>query len=368
MAAAEPPSLPWMNTELAPDERADLLIAAMTPEQKFQQVAMKPVENAEICPYYSTGRHVEGIPALQIPTIRMTNGPGGGGGDCSPLDMEQTNIPSELGVAASWDLDIAKEQGNLVGEEAIANAHNVFLGIGINLGRVPNLGRNYEYYGEDPYLVGSIASEQVSAVQSHGVQATAKHYIFNEQETNRRNVDTIVDDRTAHELYLLPFEMTIKDADIAAVMCSYNRVGGVYTCENEELLQDVLRDQLGFEGYVMSDRGATPSTVPSIKAGLDLEFASPKWFTPELLQAALDAGDITGDDIDQMLDRRFTVMFKLGQFDHPLTEVTTDELDFEANGALRATSPSRAWCCSRTRATCSRSRMTHPQRQPVRRR
>jgi len=322
--------LAWMDTNLAPQERATLLVDAMTPDQKFQQIAMKPIENPEICPYYSTGRHVEGIPELSIPTLRMTNGPGGGGGDCAPQDMEQTSVASELSVAASWDDDVAARQGTLAGEEAIANAHNIFLGVGINLGRVPNLGRNYEYYGEDPYLTGRISSEKVKALQAEGVQANAKHFIANEQETNRRTANSIIDEKTLHELYLLPFEMNIKDADLSAVMCSYNRIGGAYACENQETLGTILRDQLGFEGYVMSDRGATLSTAPSIKGGLDLEFASPKWYTPQLVQAAIDAGEVTWGDIDTMLLRRYTVMFKLGQFENPLTSRTTPDL--AANG------------------------------------
>ncbi|MET3922911.1 glycoside hydrolase family 3 C-terminal domain-containing protein [Arthrobacter sp. UYEF20] len=201
---------------------------------------------------------------------------------------------------------------------------------GINLGRVANAGRNFEYFGEDPYLAGVMAVAQVNAVQAHGVQSVAKHFAANEQETGRNTMDTIVDDRTMHELYMLPFEMTIQEANLAAVMCSYPRLNGVFACENEELLTDWLREDLGFEGYVMSDRGATHSTAPAIKAGLDLEFASPRWFTPELIHAALDAGTLAVAVIDQQLDRRFTVMFELGQFDDPINSLTP--IDFATNG------------------------------------
>ncbi|MFE7392704.1 glycoside hydrolase family 3 C-terminal domain-containing protein [Streptomyces sp. NPDC057582] len=326
-AAAE---LPWMNTALTPEARADLLVDAMTIDQKIQQIAMKPVANTNIpgCDFTSSGRHVEGIPELAIPTLRMTNGPFGGG-DCQ-VAPTSTGLTSALSVASSWDPDASAEWGDILGEETRASAHNVLLTPGINLGRIANAGRNFEYFGEDPYLAGRMAVAQVNAVQAHGVQSVAKHYAANEQETQRQQMDTVVDDRTMHELYLLPFEMTSRDAGLASVMCSYPHLNGVYACENKQLLSDWLRGDLGFDGYVMSDRGATHSTAPAIKAGLDLEFASPRWFTPELIHAALDTGDIVTADIDQMLERRYKVMFKLGQFDDPVNSLTP--IDFATNG------------------------------------
>lgn len=322
--------LPWMDPTLAPQQRSELLIGAMTLDQKIQQIAMNPVENATIpgCAFSRQGRHVEGIPELAIPTLRMTNGPFGNG-DCL-VAPTSTGLTSALTVASSFDPEVSAEWGDIIGEETRASAHNVLLTPGINLGRVANAGRNFEYFGEDPYLAGVMSSAQVNAVQSWGVQSVAKHYAANEQETQRNRMDTIVDDQTMHELYLLPFEMTIKDAGLASVMCSYPRLNGTFACESDVLLGDWLRGDLGFEGYVMSDRGATHSTAPAINAGLDLEFASPRWFTPERINAALDGGEITIDDIDQMLDRRYTVTFELGQFDDPINSLTP--IDFDTNG------------------------------------
>lgn len=327
---AQPDTLPWMNTSLTPEVRSDLLIDAMSLDQKIQQIAMKPVANTNIpgCGFSSQGRHVEGIPELAIPTLRMTNGPFGGG-DCA-VAPTSTGLTSALTVASSFDPAVSWAWGDIIGEETRASAHNVLLTPGINLGRVANAGRNFEYFGEDPYLAGVMAVAQVNAVQAHGVQSVAKHFAANEQETSRQTMDTIVDDRTMHELYLLPFEMTIQEANLASVMCSYPHLNGVYACESSELLNDWLRDDLGFKGYVMSDRGATHSTAPAIKAGLDLEFASPRWFTPELINAALDTGVLTVADIDKQLDRRFTVMFELGQFDDPINSLSP--IDFETNG------------------------------------
>lgn len=328
--AQDVPGLPWMNPKLSAEKRSDLLIAAMSLDQKIQQIAMKPVANTNIpgCDFSSGGRHVEGIPALAIPTLRMTNGPFGGG-DCA-VAPTSTGLTSALTVASSWDAAVSTAWGDIIGEETRASAHNVLLTPGINLGRIANAGRNFEYFGEDPYLAGTMAVAQVNAVQGHGVQSVAKHFAANEQETGRNTMDTIVDDQTMHELYLLPFEMTIQEANLASVMCSYPHLNGVYACENQQLLTDWLRDDLGFSGYVMSDRGATHSTAPAIKAGLDLEFASPRWFTPALINEALDTGAITVADIDQQLDRRFTVMFELGQFDDPINSLTP--IDFAKNG------------------------------------
>jgi beta-glucosidase len=258
----------------------------------------------------------------------MTNGPFGGG-DCA-VAPTSTGLTSALSVASSFDPAVSTAWGDILGAETRASAHNVLLTPGINLGRVANAGRNFEYFGEDPYLAGVMAVAQVNAVQAHGVQSVAKHFAANEQETGRNTMDTVVDPETMHELYLLPFEMTIQEANLASVMCSYPHLNGVYACENKELLTDWLRDDLGFKGYVMSDRGATHSTAPAIKAGLDLEFASPKWFTPELIHAALDAGTLTTKDIDQQLARRYGVMFRLGQFDDPINSLTP--IDFATNG------------------------------------
>lgn len=328
--ATTSPSMPWMNTSLTPEVRSGLLIGAMTLDQKIQQIAMKPVANTNLpgCGFSAQGRHVEGIPDLAIPTLRMTNGPFGGG-DCA-VAPTSTGLTSALTVASSFDPAVSSAWGDIIGEETRASGHNVLLTPGINLGRVPNAGRNFEYFGEDPYLAGVMAVAQVNAVQARGVQSVAKHFAANEQETSRQTMDTIVDDRTMHELYLLPFEMTIQEANLASVMCSYPHLNGVYACESSELLTDWLREDLGFKGYVMSDRGATHSTAPAIKAGLDLEFASPLWFTPKLIHEALDTGALTVADINKQLDRRYTVMFKLGQFDDPINSLRP--IDFAANG------------------------------------
>lgn len=330
-ALAQAP-MPWMDTTLPPDQRAALLVSAMTLTEKVQQIAMKPVANTSIpgCGFTTVGRHIEGIPRLAIPTVRMINAPAGVvGGDCTP-DPVTTGLPDELSAAASFDAALWSRYGDVIGNETRSAAHTITLGPGMDMGRVPNNGRNFEYLGEDPLLTGTAAVLITQGIQANGVLATPKHYVANEQETQRQTMNTVIDDRTLHELYLLPFEMVVKDGDTASLMCSYPRVNGTYSCENTLILRTVLRDQWGFKGFVMSDRSATKSTVASIKAGLDLEFASPSFFSPANISTALATGAITLADIDAMLQPRFYTMFKAGQFDNPITGFSA--IDFNTHG------------------------------------
>jgi len=323
---------PWMNSTIDPAERADLLITEMTAEEKIRQIAMNPVANTSIpgCGLSRNGRHIEGIRRLGIPTVRMTNAPAGVvGGDCEP-NPPATSLPDQLAATASWDRRLWSSWGDIVGNETRATAHTIVLTPGINLGRIPNNGRNFEYAGEDPFLAGTFAVEVAKSIQRHGVLATGKHFVGNEQETDRTTMNVVIDDRTLHELYLLPFEMAIKDGDLAAVMCSYPRINGVYACEDEYTLNTVLREQWGFKGFVMSDRGATNSTVPSIRAGNDLEFANAKYFTEAAIKEAVASGQLNMNQIDTMLKRHFYMMFKFGQFDSPITGFRP--IDFARHG------------------------------------
>jgi len=320
----------WMNPALTPNERADLLVNAMTVAQKIQQIKMAGGTNPDLPGCGSGGRHIEGIPALSIPTQRMMNGPTGvAGGDCS-TDSTATGVPANFVAAASFDPEIWTMWGDVTGTEVRALGHHGFLAPGMNMGRVANNGRTFEYMGEEPFLTGSVGTAIAKAVQAKGVQVVAKHYVANDQETNRQTVNTIIDDRTLHELYLLPFEMAIKDAGMSAMMCSYPRINGTFSCENTQVMKTILRDQWGFDGFVMSDRGATKSTVPSILAGLNLEFVGSNFYTSALVSAALTAGQITVADLDRLLKPRYVQMFKLGQFDNPI--LGRQPIDFTANG------------------------------------
>ncbi len=342
--------LPWMNTALSPEERSALLLEAMTLAQKMQQLTGTPPEIVPELPECYGGRHVRGIPELGIPTLRITNGPVGvGQNDCvdaalmdlppaqRPLGIpyihhtsaKATALPSATAAAASFDPDVAGTYGDVIGREMNNLALHVFEAPGANMARLPILGRNFEYFGEDPYLTGKMAVAETQAVQDRGLIAMPKHFAVNEQETNRQIVNTLVDESTMHETYLLPFEMAVKDGEAASLMCAYNYVDGVPSCENDYLLNDVLREQWGFEGYVQSDFFATKSTVNTLLNGMDHMMPVPLQWAPNLLQSALDKDEIKVSDIDTALDRRYVQMFKYGIFDRPLV---VTPIDYEAGG------------------------------------
>ena len=348
---AQQSSHPWQVKSLSPDRRASLLLAAMTPAEKFQQLVGAPGVVVEIPTCYGA-RHVPGIARLGIPTFRITNGPVGvGQSDCVPTttpnlpraammstaSAKATALPSAMAVAASFDPDVAAQFGDVIGVETRNHGLHVLEGPGVNLARVPQGGRNFEYFGEDPFLTGTMAVAEIRAMQKHGVIAMAKHFIANDHETNRTTENAIVADRALHELYLLPFEMAVRDGKVTSVMCSYNRVNGAYMCENPALLTDVLRKQWGFDGYVQSDFFATHSTAPSLLAGMDHEMPGvafgplQPWFSAARLQAALDKHEITQAAIDTALARRYRQMFRLGIFDRP---VATTPVDVARDGAI----------------------------------
>lgn len=324
---------PWMYLGLQPDQRATLLVAAMTLVQKQQQLVGSPSGPIPEIPTCTGGRHVSGIPALSIPTLRITNGPVGiGKNDCdnNPALASATALPSAMAIAASFDPSVATEFGNVVGVEARALALHVFEAPGMNMARLPVLGRNFEYFGEDPYLTGVMGVAETIAVQANGLIAMGKHFVANEQETKRTSVNEIIDDQVLHELYLKPFEMVVKDGKTASLMCSYNTVNGFQMCENKDLETGVLRNQWGFDGYIQTDFGAMKSTANSMLAGTDHEMNRGTNWSVDKLNAALAAGDLKLSDIDTALKRRYTQMFRMGIFDRP---VVPTAIDFTAGGA-----------------------------------
>jgi beta-glucosidase len=239
--------------------RARLLISAMTLPQKLQQLTGSPPGILPELPHCFGGRHVAGIAALAIATFRTANGPVGVGqndgiarriyddvvvGDPSPhaayiaythpTSAQATALPAAIAVAASFDPKLAAAFGDVIATEMNDLGLHVFEAPGVNLARLPILGRNFEYFGEDPFLTGTMATAETRAVQRRGLIAMLKHYVANEQETNRQTIQETVDSQVLRELYLLPFEMAIKDGKASAVMCAYNYVNGKSSCENRE--------------------------------------------------------------------------------------------------------------------------------------
>ena len=337
----------WMDASLAPAVRSQMLIDAMSLAQKQQQLVGNTPEMVPELPECYGARHVRGVAELNIPTLRITNGPVGiGQNDCvdpivandtenfwaaysDPSSAKATALPSSMAAAASFDPAVGEKFGNVVADEANALALQVFEAPGMNLARIPVLGRNFEYKGEDPYLAGVMSVAEIKAVQAKGVIAMAKHFAANEQETNRRNVAQTIDQQVLHELYLLPFEMAVKDGEVGSLMCSYNDVNGKQACENDELLTNILRTQWGFEGYVQSDFFAVKSTAASLTSGLDHLMPVPSFWAPDKLNAALKAGEISMANIDMALKRRYTQMFKMGIFERPVVQTP---LDVEGGG------------------------------------
>jgi beta-glucosidase len=339
-ANPEPP--PWMNTASSAGERADALLAAMTLDQKLEQIYNFPVINNDLqnqappCEFQPLGRHIQGIPQLNIPTFRFANGGTGvRGGDCLP-EPAATALPSAVAAAANFEADINFEWGEVLGSEIRSWAHHALWGPGVNMIRTPYGGRNHEYMSEDPYLAGVTATQQVLGVQSNGkTHATIKHFAGNETEYQRERwtAASRIPSRAMHEIYLLPFEMVVKDGKAAAVMCAFPHLNFHWACENEALLKQTLRERWGFEGYVVSDRRALHSTVASIKAGTDFELDSqPKWFKPSLIREAIAAGQLTETDINNMLRPRYVKMFEFGHFDESYDAFLP--VDFEAHAQI----------------------------------
>lgn len=367
--AEDRPVHAWMTPEIiaeqtaAPDDatresianrRARLLLSEMSLPQKFQQLTGAKPEILPELPQCFGARHVSGIAELAIPTFRITNGPVGlGQNDCVSLEVadvqlqipgfggvsaaythpssaKATALPSALGAAASFDPAIAGMYGEVIAAEMHNLGLHVFEAPGVNLARLPILGRNFEYFGEDPYLSGVMAVAETRAIQSQGLIAMPKHFAANEQETNRMKIQTSVDRQTLRELYLLPFEMAVKDGKAASVMCAYNFVNGQSSCESRELLTDILRDDWGFTGYVQSDFFAMKSTAATLANGMDHEMPLPLHWAPDKLDAALAIGELDVGQIDTALERRYTQAFKAGVFDRPLTQTA---IDFAAGGA-----------------------------------
>jgi beta-glucosidase len=263
---------------------------------------------------------VPGIPSLGIPDLFYADGPAGVG----DLVGGATALPSPLANAASWDLNEAYKYGKVIGQEESAFGINVNLGGNINLiGREPRDGRTFETAGEDPYLAGMITAQHLLGVQDQYVIAGVKHYAFNDQETGRTQSNAVIDERSARQSDLLAFEVALNNSNAQMTMCAYSLVNGTFNCQNNHLLNDVLKGDMGFKGFVIPDWYATQSSVASALAGLDQEqpggyFFDGIWASESLAQA-LSNGDMPVSRLDNMVHRILRGMYAAGVFDHPVT-------------------------------------------------
>lgn len=311
---------PWMNPSLSPERRADLLIRAMTLDEKIlmmhgaqRKKGAPPEPNAEPTPKGYVG-YVPPILRLGIPALRLADGRAGVGNDARDVTL----LPAPIAAASSWDLDLMEQFGKVLGEEQWKKGTNVALGPSIDVLRVPEWGRSFESYGEDPYLNGRMAVAEIHGIQSQGPIADANMYLTMNQESDRFKEDSVVDERTMHEIYLPPFTAALKEGHVGTVMCAYVKTNGIYSCENAELLNQMLRKELHFDGWVMSDWGATHSTRDSAKNGLDQQMPDDEFYGAAL-KNAVQQGQVSQGDIDEHLRHILVPMFRFGLFEKPQT-------------------------------------------------
>ena len=325
--AAAPPALPtWHNPSLPPDGRANLLLAQMSQEDKLALIRSyfagprKPGDPPMPAGAIGSAGYIPANARLGIPALQMSDaGLGVANSDAMRPGDWATPLPAGPVTAASFDPEVARRGGAMIGAQARAKGFNVLLAGGINLMREPRNGRNFEYAGEDPLLAGRIVGATVAGVQGNHVLSTIKHYALNDQETGRNSIDVRVGESAMRESDLLAFELAIEAGQPGAVMCSYNKVNGDWACENDVLLQQILKQAWRYPGFVMSDWGAVHSAAKAANAGLDQESAGEMFdgqvFFDKPLRAALAQGAVKPERLDDMVHRILRSMFAVGLFD-----------------------------------------------------
>lgn len=258
------------------------------------------------------------IKRLGIPSIFCADGPHGirkqaGAGDHLGLNesMPATCFPTAATIANSWNEALGEELGKALGEEAAAQDVNILLGPGLNMKRSPFCGRNFEYFAEDPYLAGKMAAAYVKGIQSQGIFACPKHFAVNSQELRRMAMNSVVDERTLREIYLTGFEIAVKEGKAKTIMSSYNEVNGIYANENKHLLQEILRDEWGFDGIVVTDWGGSNDHVKGVAAGSNLEMPVPGLDSAREVIRAINEGTLTMEELDACVDDLLDAVLEL---------------------------------------------------------
>ncbi len=290
----------YKDASAAPEARVEDLLGRMTLEEKIDYIGGY------------NDFYIRAVERLGIPEIKLTDGPVG-----THKDGRSTAYPAGVLSAATWNRELVRELGTQLGRDSRARGVHILLGPGMNILRAPMCGRNFEYFTEDPYLNAETACAYVEGVQSQGVVATLKHYAANNQEWDRNNVSSDIDERTLHEIYLPAFKAAIQKAGAGSVMDSYNPVNGVHATQNGYLNNTVLRDMWGFDGVVMSDWSATYDAVEAANGGLDLEMPRAKWMNREQLLPAIADGRVSEATIDEKVRRILRLIFTNGFFDRP---------------------------------------------------
>ena len=335
---------PYKNPKLPVEQRVEDLLGRMTPRERAEMLSgagwMESQPNAR----------------LGIPAIKMADGPMGvrnwAGSSAitsaaATAPVLSTAFPAGIGMGASWDVELVRREGRVIAQEVKAHGRNMILAPTVNINRQPLWGRNFEGYGEDPYLTARMGVAYIQGVQSEKVIPSVKHFAANNQEFERHRIDEKIDTRTLHEIYLPAFRAAVQEAGVWAVMNAYNKVNGLWCSENPYLLSETLQKRWGFQGFVISDWGSTYSTAATVAAGMNLEmpggeamrtwFAKPEtqkdgngagWLTAEKVLAAVAAGQLKQEAVDDAARRILRVMFTAGLFDNARTgggEVDTPE-------------------------------------------
>lgn len=304
------------QTNLSTESRIESLLSQMTLAEKITMLGGD-----------ESGFNGSGVERLGIPPIRMSDGPVGVRSGAS------TAFPASVNMAASWDTNLIYRFGVALGEETLAKGKNCILGPCVGIHRFPLNGRNFESFGEDPFLSSRMAVSYIRGVQSLPVIATVKHYACNDQEWERTRADSVVDERALREIHLPAFEAAVREGGVRAVMSGYNVVNGQHCSENKHLLTDILKRDWGFQGIVMSDWVSVHSAIAAANNGLDLEMPHPVWFGEKLL-AAVKNGKVSEATIDDKISRHLRVRFAAGLFDNPAPKPNQAVVESDAHRQL----------------------------------
>ena len=331
----------WMDKRLSPDQRAELLLAAMSQDEKLTLVTgyfgvqqnWNHYNFKEARP--QSAGFVRGVPRLGFTAQWQTDaGSGVATQREAPPALERTLLPSGMLTASTWNPPLAERSGTMIGSEARSSGFNVMLAGGVNLMREPGNGRNFEYGGEDPLLAGMMVGTFVRGIQSNHIVATLKHFALNDQEMGRDRVNVLVDESAARMSDLLAFQIAIEQGDPGSIMCSYNLVNGAYACQNDWLLNQVLKHDWGFKGYVMTDWGAQHDTVLNANNGLDQETGvaeEGKYVWLDKLAAAIEQKRVPQGRLDDMVRRIARTLIAKGAVDEP---VRPGPIDFAAHAQV----------------------------------
>ncbi|WP_299668705.1 glycoside hydrolase family 3 C-terminal domain-containing protein [uncultured Polaribacter sp.] len=307
-------TIPYKDTSLSPEIRTEDVLSRMTLEEKVTQLSGLGKGQGE---FGNSNVGIFGTPGnerLGIPKLVMGHGITGvrSGRDTT---VNSTYMMTPIGIAASWDTELYERAATAVAKEMVALNQNLNLGTTLNIIRHPLGGRNWESFSEDPYLTSRFGVTYVKAMQANGIICGPKHFVANNQERHRFDINNVVDERTLREIYLPGFKAAVMEGGALNIMGAYNRLNGTYMCENKWLLTDILRKEWGFKGFVLSDfANGVQSTVPSALAGLNVEMHGTKYYGDKLI-AAIKNGELDESVVDQLLREKLWVMFSMGVFD-----------------------------------------------------